>query len=114
MSKVIPNILFVCARNKWRSPTAEKIYQKSAKVHVRSAGVSKSARHKVNKNDLHWADCIIFMEAKYRARLLAENPDALRHKDVRVLGVEDNYQFMDDELIEILRDMIDPIINEIT
>src|SRR5512139_3631699 len=35
-----PHILFVCGRNKWRSPTAERLYRNDNRIEVRSAGVS--------------------------------------------------------------------------
>lgn len=35
-------LLFMCTKNKWRSPTAEKIYKDSAHLNVRSAGIRRS------------------------------------------------------------------------
>jgi len=32
------NKLFICSRNQWRSPTAEKIYSRDERVNVRSLG----------------------------------------------------------------------------
>ncbi len=42
------NILFICSRKQWRSPTAEKVYSKDPRVNVRSAGTSQRARYTVN------------------------------------------------------------------
>jgi len=43
-----PRILFVCGRNKWRSPTAATVYRDDQRVEVRSAGISaKSARTRI-------------------------------------------------------------------
>ena len=97
--------------NKWRSPTAEKIYSKQVLVNSRSAGTSSKARHHVSTKDIKWADVIIVMESKHKQRLTADHPDAMRHREVHVLEIEDNYQFMDPELIEELVTAIDPILN---
>ena len=43
------NILFVCSRNKWRSPTAEAIYKNRSDLNVRSAGTSPAAKVKLNQ-----------------------------------------------------------------
>ena len=56
------NVLFICSRNQWRSPTAEKVYQNDPRVEVRSAGVSASARCRVSENLLRWADRVLVME----------------------------------------------------
>ena len=37
-------VLFVCAMNRWRSPTAEAMYRNDPRVAVRSAGVRQGAR----------------------------------------------------------------------
>ncbi len=37
------NILFICLRNQWQSPTAEKVYSKDPRINVRSAGVFTDA-----------------------------------------------------------------------
>ncbi|WP_223816002.1 arsenate reductase/protein-tyrosine-phosphatase family protein [Adhaeribacter rhizoryzae] len=40
-------ILFVCSRNQWRSPTAEKVFRYYPGLEVRSAGTAAGARRKV-------------------------------------------------------------------
>ena len=52
------------------------------------------------------------MESKHKQRLRAEFPEAMQYKEVYVLEIEDNYSFMDTELIEELQNVIDPIIEE--
>jgi predicted protein tyrosine phosphatase len=106
------NVLFICSMNKWRSPTAEKIYSKEPLVNTRSAGTSSKARHHVSLNDIKWSDVVIVMESKHKQRLLADYPEAMRFREVHVLEIEDNYKFMDPELIEELRTAIDPILSE--
>src|SRR5882672_4507901 len=58
-------ILFVCSQNKWRSLTAEKIYQKFAGYSVRSAGTESGARIKITECHIGWSDWIFCMEKKH-------------------------------------------------
>ena len=97
------NVLFVCSRNRWRSPTAEQVWRRDARVNARSAGTSAGARHPVSADDLAWADVVVVMEDKHRARLLPTFRALLAHKPVHVLDIPDDYQYMDPDLIELLR-----------
>ena len=96
------NILFICSRNQWRSPTAEKVYSKDSRVDVRSAGTSPKARHTVNAKDITWAELIFVMEHKHKDRLKAQYSKLLQHKKVIVLDIPDEYQYMDDELVGLI------------
>ena len=96
------NVLFVCSRNKWRSATAETIFQNHPFHQVRSAGTSASARIKINAKLIDWADLIFVMEKKHKQILSASFMDSLSNKQVIVLDIPDDYQYMDEELIEEL------------
>ena len=96
------NILFICSRNQWRSPTAEKVYSKDPRVNVRSAGTSPKARHTVNAKDITWAEFIFVMEYKHKDRLKAQYSKLLQHKKVIVLDIPDEYQYMDEELVGLI------------
>ncbi len=104
------NVLFVCSQNKWRSPTGEAVFRKSAGVSVRSAGTSRSAKRTVGLKDIQWADIILVMEDKHKSRLRADFRQAVTHKTIHVLDIPDDYQFMDPELIDILRAKVEPLI----
>ena len=97
------NLLFICSRNQWRSPTAEKIYSRDPRVNVRSAGTSPRAKRTVNAKDLQWADLIFVMEYKHKDRLKAEYNRVLQYKKIIVLDIPDDYLYMDEELVEVLR-----------
>jgi predicted protein tyrosine phosphatase len=56
------NVLFVCAMNKQRSVTAERLYRNEARLEVRSAGVRAEAKRRINEADLKWADVVFVME----------------------------------------------------
>ncbi len=102
------NILFICSKNKWRSPTAEAIWRKDNCVNVRSAGTSDKARKTVGFPDIEWADIIFVMEKKHKAMLERKFSDYLVQEKIIVLDIPDDYQYMDAELVEILIDTVSP------
>ena len=55
-------LLFVCSRNRWRSPTAERIFDGVNHCAARSAGTEPGARVRVSAGHLGWADLIFVME----------------------------------------------------
>lgn len=99
--KLRPRILFVCGRNKWRSPTAERLYHSDDRIEVRSAGVSAQARHQVSQADIEWADLILVMERKYASRMQAIYR-TLVFPPIASLEIPDDYEYMDEELIEMI------------
>ena len=100
------HILFICSKNQWRSPTGEKIFKNHAELNVRSAGTSASARKTVNAKDILWADIIFVMEEKHKSRLKAEFIKLVKYKDIQVLDIPDEYQYMDEELVDILEQFV--------
>ena len=107
-----PKILFVCSRNKWRSPTAEKIYWNHNKISVRSAGLSSKGNHQINEKDISWADLIIFMENWHKSKLIAQYRGTVRIPKTEVLNIPDEFKYMDDEMIEIMKPQIDFLIKK--
>lgn len=99
--------LFVCARNQWRSPTAERIFRDDPRLCVRSRGLSPQSPRQLTLADVTWAEQIFVMEAKHRARLVERFREALQQTPVHVLDIPDDYPFMDPELIELLRDRVE-------
>ena len=97
-------ILFVCSRNRRRSLTAETIFKGEPAWDVRSAGTEESARIKVTAGQLGWADVIVVMEKRHKERLRQKYPEALAAKTCVCLFISDDYEFMDANLIEVLRE----------
>ncbi|WP_221031455.1 low molecular weight protein tyrosine phosphatase family protein [Actomonas aquatica] len=106
------NLLFVCSKNQWRSPTGERIYRDWPGVQTRSAGTSRRARRTVSVADLRWADWVLVMERKHQQRLRAQFREELRGCRVIVLGIEDHYRCLDPALIERFRAVVDPLLAE--
>lgn len=100
------NILFICSRNQWRSPTGEQVWKNHPKLNVRSAGTSPRAKRTVNAKDIGWADVIFVMEEKHKSRLKAEFTRLLNYKEIKVLDIPDEYQYMDAELVEMMRQSV--------
>lgn len=101
MSRPDPvKILFICSQNKWRSLTAEKLYAGFSGYAVKSAGTEAGARVRVTAGLLGWADLIFVMETKHRDRL--RQKFAIPSKSVICFHIDDDYEYMHPELIELL------------
>lgn len=101
-------LLFVCSRNRWRSPTAEKLFDDVDGIQARSAGTEPGARIRVTAGHLGWADVIFVMEKKHLRRLRAKFADELAIKPVICLHIPDDYQFMQPELVALLQASVSP------
>lgn len=108
----MPNVLFICSRNQWRSPTAEAIYKRRPDTHVQSAGTSPNARIKLNAKLVLWADVIFAMEKEHREKLIEKFPLETMEKDIIVLDIPDEYEFMDPELVELIKATAGPYMDE--
>lgn len=104
------NILFICSRNQWRSPTAEQVWRDHPDWSVHSAGTSRNAKRRVTADLIRWADVIFVMEHKHKSRLSADFFRLLECKPVHVLDIPDEYHYMDPELVEIFKATIPAII----
>jgi len=102
------NILFVCSRNKWRSRTAETIFKNNQKHNVKSAGTENDARIKVTEKLISWSDLIFVMEKRHRERLKEKFGSLTDSKEIIILDIQDDYEYMDPELIEILETSVSP------
>ena len=95
-------LLFICSRNQWRSPTAAALFKNSQSYVAKSAGTSDKARIKMTANLINWADQIFVMEKRHGAIIRQNYPDLVMDRSIITLNISDDYQYMDSELIEIL------------
>lgn len=100
-------VLFVCAMNKRRSVTAERLYRNDARLQVRSAGLRSEAPRRLSDGDLQWADVVYVMEREH-ASTLKQRFSGLELPPIEVLDVPDDFECMDPRLQEILRLTLDP------
>ena len=105
-------LLFLCSRNKWRSPTAEQMFRGDQAYEARSAGVRKQARKVVNESMLRWADWIFVMERKHLQILRAKFSRIIEYKTIVCLDIPDDYSFMDPDLIELLGEKLAAYLTE--
>lgn len=107
------NILFVCSRNRWRSPTAEAIF-KNSQVHIaKSAGIEPSARIKLTAKLIAWADIIFAMEKRHKQRMMENFASETEGKEIVVLNIPDEYQYMDEELVESIKLSVSPYLDDV-
>jgi len=111
MNQPTQNILFVCSRNKWRSLTAETIFKNHGFYLVKPAGTEDSTRIKINRGLLLWADLVFVMEQKHLDRLNQRFPNEISTTEVVVLDIPDEYQYMNDDLIELLKENTKPFVD---
>lgn len=102
------NFLFICSRNQWRSRTAEDIFKNIDGFNVRSAGTSNSARIRVNQKLIEWADLIFVMEKQHKQFLTSKYSFLLQDKEIIVLDIPDEFQYMDVELVNMLKASLSP------
>lgn len=96
-------ILFLCSKNKLRSPTTEAIFSSVDGWEVYSAGISNDAEVHVSAEDLEWADYIFVMEKVHKKKLSSKFGQSIKSKKVVSLDIPDDYDYMDEKLIQILQ-----------
>ncbi len=109
MMNELPNILVVCGRNKRRSKTAETLFRKDTRFHTRSAGLSPKSPSQISEHKIDWADAILVMEDGHKARIRKEFR-SLDLPPICVLHIEDEFDYMDAELVELLSEKIPAVV----
>jgi predicted protein tyrosine phosphatase len=102
-------ILFVCTINKMRSATAHKIFENDERFEVNSAGTDLAASQVLNLELLNWADAIIVMEKHHRNFIRLKFPHIYNTKKIVCLYIPDDYDFMQQELIFILKEKVEDV-----
>jgi len=98
------NVLFVCTLNKARSIAAERLYRRTAGLSVRSAGISPRATHRLDEQDLHWADWIIVFESVHERWIRDTFTGDLPR--ISQAGVPDDFTAHDPELLALMRESL--------
>ena len=106
-------LLFICSRNRWRSRTAEEIFQGTPGWSVRSAGTSEQARIRVSEKLLLWSDVVFVMEKRHAEILRERFPDAAADREIVCLQIPDDYEFMDPELVALLQARVAEYLGEV-
>lgn len=96
-------ILFICAKNRLRSPTAEHVFATYPDVETDSAGVNHDAEVPVSAEQVAWADVVVVMERRHEAKLRRGFARTLKDKRVVCLDIPDDYEYMDPSLVALLQ-----------
>lgn len=90
-----------------RSCTAEAIYTAEGYI-AKSAGTSKNATTTLSDELIRWADIIFAMERKHKVIITNYFPETSIGKRILVLDIPDNYYYMDEELIDLIKKRVSP------
>lgn len=104
----VKRVLFLCSRNRLRSPTAERVFGGRSDLEVASPGLAPDADEPVTAELLEWAELIFVMEKSHSARLQRRFKAHLRHARVVCLDIPDDYAFMDPVLVQLLLARVGP------
>ncbi|MEZ4849953.1 MAG: phosphotyrosine protein phosphatase [Bacteroidia bacterium] len=85
-----------------RSATAHQIYQNDERFEVRSAGTHPTATITITEEILNWADSIVVMEKAHRNFIRNQYFPIYQSKKIVCLYIPDDYEFMAQELIDLL------------
>lgn len=102
--------IFLCSRNRLRSPTAEAVFAAWPGIETDSAGLAPDADTRVSAEQLDWADVVFVMERAHQARLAAQFGAHLRHKKIVCLDIPDRYAYMQPELVTLLERKAGPLL----
>ncbi len=100
-------ILFLCSRNRLRSPTAEHVFSAQAGIEAMSAGLDNDADVPCTPELLEWADIVFVMENAHRRKLTGRFKRYLKSARVVCLDIPDKYGFMQPELVQLLHARVD-------
>ena len=97
------NLLFICSENRLRSPTAEAVFTEYEGIQAIGAGANSDAATPVSGDLIEWADIILVMENMHRNKVSKKYKELLKNKRLIVLDIPDNYEYMDPQLIKLLK-----------
>ncbi|MCL1495327.1 MAG: low molecular weight protein tyrosine phosphatase family protein [Pseudanabaena sp. Salubria-1] len=103
-------LLFVCGKNRLRSPTAETIFMSYEGLEVDSAGIDREADTPLSSEAIIWADLIFVMENSHRRKLSTKFPSWIKNKRVICLDIPDKYDYMEPALVELLKRKVLPLL----
>ena len=72
--------------------------------------LSEQGARRLTLRDLEWADLVLVMESQHRRRILDRFRGRADLAPIHTLDVPDEYAFMDAELVELLRQAVEPVL----
>ncbi len=105
------HVLFVCSQNKLRSPTAEQVFADYPGLSTDSAGTHPGAVNELTEEHILWADIIFVMEKTHREKVMRKFGHLIKDQRLICLDIPDNYGFMDEALIALLKKKVRPLLS---
>lgn len=103
-------VLFICSRNRLRSPSAERLFADWPGVETDSAGLAADAETPLEREQLEWATLVVVMERRHRQALLRRHAAAMKGKRLVCLDIPDDYAYMQAELLHLLERKAGPFL----
>jgi predicted protein tyrosine phosphatase len=103
-------LLFICSKNRLRSPTAETIFCEYEGLEVDSAGLDREAEIPLTSEAIEWADIIFVMEKTHQSKLSKKFQPWLKNKRVVCLNIPDEYEYMETGLVKLLKRKVIPLL----
>lgn len=100
------HVLFICAQNRLRSPTAEHVFADWPGIETESAGIGNGADNPVSPELLVRADLVFVMEKSHLDKLRRRFRTHLNGKRLICLDIPDDYDYMDPVLVQLLRQKV--------
>ncbi len=107
---LMKKLLFICSKNRLRSPTAEAVFSEYEGLAVESAGIDREAETPLSSEVIEWADIIFVMEKSHRSKLSKNFQPWLKGKRVICLDIPDEYEYMEPALVELLKKKVLPLL----
>ncbi|MEO0466188.1 MAG: phosphotyrosine protein phosphatase [Pseudomonadota bacterium] len=104
-------VLFICSMNQRRSLTAEHIFADTPELQVRSAGTARRDERAVTAELVAWADMICVMDQRHADWIEERMPGALGDKTLHVLNVPDEFRYMDEDLVALLKGRLTDVLS---
>lgn len=67
-----------------------------------------AARRRVTERLLLWADLVLVMEQEHKRRVREQFPGIADDLRIGVLDIPDEYEFMDPELVSLIKERVEP------
>lgn len=106
-------VLFVCTANKLRSPTAEVVFRHFPGIQAVSAGMDPESPNPLNQELVASADLIFAMESHHRERIRKKYKPRPADNRIITLYIPDEYERGDPELVELLKNKVEPRLTNI-
>ena len=103
-------MLFVCGRNRRRSPSAERIFSSYPDIEVASAGLNPEAEEVISAELVDWAELIFVMDKNQQRKLTQRFRPLLKNKRVVCLDIPDEYAYMEPALVCLLQRKVSPFL----